>query len=93
MSLEVVAISALCVAVLGAIATCVSKIGMKKCHAGCIESDCMEQTNIDMEKELCRLHEKIEKNKAKIQTIKDKRRSEPTTPVLEKISESLETMV
>ena len=93
MSVEVVAISALCVAVLGAIATCVNKIGLKKCNAGCIESDCMEQSNTDMEKELIRLHEKIEKNKAKIKTIKEKRGSEPTTPVLEKISESLETMV
>ena len=35
----------------------------------------------------------IPKRKAKIKTIKEKRGSEPTTPVLEKISESLETMV
>jgi len=93
MSIEVIAVSGLVVAVLGAIATCVNKIGMKKCHAGCIDSDCMETNNLDMEKELKRLQEKIDKNKVKIETLKKKRKSEPTTPNLEIITNSLETMI
>lgn len=87
MSIEVVAISALIVSILGAVATCISKIGLKKCHAGCIESDCRDS---DMEKELCRLQESIEKKKAKIESIKSKRGSEPTTPT---ILNTLETII
>jgi len=81
MSVEVIAISAFIVAVIGALATCIQKIGLKKCHACCIDSDCIDNEN-KFEKQLGKLEEKIEKNKGKINKMKEKRcNSEPITPV------------
>ena len=81
MSLELIAISAFVVAILGALSQCINKSNIKKCHMCCIDSDCIDK-NIDMEKELCRLQESIEKNKVKIDKLKIKRKNsnEPETP-------------
>jgi len=80
MSVEVIAISGFVVAVIGALATCIQKVGLKKCHTCCMESDCRDNDN-KFEKQLSKLEEKIEKNKGKINKIRQKQGSEPDTPV------------
>jgi len=88
MSVEVIAISGFVVAVIGALATCIQKVGLKKCHACCIDSDCRDNDNNKFEKQLSKLEQKIEKNKNKINKIKEKRGSEPVTPVSEQMIET-----
>ena len=82
MSVEVIAISGFIVAVIGALTTCIQKVGLKKCHTCCMDSDCRDNDNNKFEKQLGKLEEKIEKNKGKINKMKEKRcNSEPITPV------------
>ena len=68
MSIEVVAITGLIVAVLGALSACLYKIGIKKCSAFCIKSDCVEPDT--PEKKIKILEEKIKKTIERIETIK-----------------------
>jgi hypothetical protein len=84
MSIEIIAVSGLVVAIIGALAACFQKVGLKKCHACCIDSDCRDNKNdSEFEKQLSKLEQKIEKNKNKINKIKEKRGSEPVSPVIE----------
>ena len=81
MTIELIAISAFVVAIIGALATCVQKIGLKNCHTCCIDSDCRKETDREFEKELHKLENKIEKNKMKINKMKEKKGSEPVSPI------------
>ncbi len=88
MSVEILAISGLIVAVLGALSQCISKSNLKHCNCGCINSDCVDQDK-NLDKQMQELNEKIQrnekkinKNKGKLDIIKHKRRlsNTPETP-------------
>jgi hypothetical protein len=68
MSIEIVAITGLVVAVIGALSACIYKIGIKNCSAFCIKSDCIPPEN--PETEIKKLEEKIKKTIQRIETIK-----------------------
>jgi len=65
MSVELIAISAFIVAILGGVSQCVKKSNLKKCHICCIDSDCRDQEKIN-DIQMKELNEKIEKNEKKI---------------------------
>ena len=88
MTVELIAISAFVVAILGGVSQCVKKSNLKKCHICCIDSDCRDQEKIN-DIQMKELTEKIEKNKKKIcknktklDVLKQKRRLSniPETP-------------
>ena len=89
MSVEVLAISGLVVAVLGALSQFVKKSNLKHCNfCGC-DSDCRDEdkmTNIqikELNEKIERNEKKITKNKTKLDVLKKKRRlsNAPETPV------------
>jgi len=86
MSVELIAISAFVVAILGGLSQCIKKSNLKKCHICCIDSDCRDQdTDIQMKElneKIERNEKKIAKNKTKLDILKNKKRltSIPETP-------------
>lgn len=88
MSVELIAISAFVVAILGGLSQCIKKSNLKKCHICCIDSDCRDQEKIN-DIQMKELTEKIEKNekkicknKSKLEVLRHKRRLSniPETP-------------
>lgn len=88
MSVELIAISAFIVAILGGLSQCIIKSNLKHCNCGCINSDCVDQDK-NLDKQMQELNEKIQrnekkinKNKGKLDIIKHKRRlsNTPETP-------------
>ena len=53
MSIELIAISALVVSIFSALGACISKVGLKKCHACCCDSDCTNNPSSPRRKSLC----------------------------------------
>ena len=88
MSIELIAISAFVVAVKGAFATCFQNIRLNNCHTCCIDFDCRKENEREFEKELSKLEQKIEKNKTKIIKMKERKGSEPSTPISEEMMET-----
>ena len=65
MSVELIAISSFCVAILGALGHFANKSNLKSCKMCCIDSDCRDEdkaTDLKMKE----LNEKIERNEKKI---------------------------
>jgi hypothetical protein len=88
MSVELIAISAFIVAILGGLSQCISKSNLKHCNCGCINSDCVDE-NKNLDKQMQELNNKIQrnekkinKNKGKLDVLKNKRRLSniPDTP-------------
>jgi hypothetical protein len=88
MSVEVLAISGLVVAVLGALSQFVKKSNLKHCNFCGFDSDCRDEdkmTNIqikELNEKIERNEKKISKNKTKLDVLKKKRRlsNAPETP-------------
>ena len=88
MSVELIAISAFIVAILGGVSQCVKKSNLKKCHICCIDSDCRDQEKItdiqmkELTEKIDKNEKKISKNKIKLDVLKKKRRLSniPETP-------------
>ena len=88
MSVELIAISAFIVAILGGVSQCVKKSNLKKCHICCIDSDCRDQEKIndiqmkELNEKIEKNQKKISKNKTKLDVLKHKRRLSniPETP-------------
>ena len=88
MSVELIAISAFVVAILGGVSQCVKKSNLKKCHVCCIDSDCRDQEKItdiqmkELTEKIDKNEKKISKNKIKLDVLKKKRRLSniPETP-------------
>jgi uncharacterized coiled-coil protein SlyX len=88
MSVELIAISAFVVAILGGLSQCIQKINLKKCHVCCIDSDCRDQEKItdiqikELSEKIEKNQKKICKNKNKLDSLKNKRRLSniPETP-------------
>ena len=53
MSIELIAISALVVSIFSALGACISKVGLKKCHACCCDGDCTNNPSSPRRKSLC----------------------------------------
>lgn len=88
MSVELIAISSFCVAILGALGHFANKSNLKSCKMCCINSDCRDEDKATDEKikelneRIQRNEAKIIKNKTKLEEIKKKRMSNiPDTPV------------
>jgi len=62
MSVEIVAISALIVSIFSALGACISKVGLKKCHACCCDSDCTNNLSTPRPKSLCARVPPLSKN-------------------------------
>jgi hypothetical protein len=89
MSVELIAISSFCVAILGALGHFANKSNLKSCKMCCIDSDCRDEDKATDEK-MKELNERIErneakitKNKSKLEALKQKKRlsNVPDTPV------------
>jgi len=88
MSIELIAISAFIVAILGGLSQCINKSNLKHCNCGCINSDCVDQDkNIDnkmkeLNDKIEKNNKKINKNRTKLDVLKHKRRLSniPETP-------------
>jgi hypothetical protein len=88
MSVELIAISAFVVAILGGLSQCIKKSNLKKCHICCIDSDCRDQEKIndiqmkELTEKIEKNEKKISKNKTKLDVLKNKRRLSniPETP-------------
>lgn len=88
MSVELIAISAFVVAILGGVSQCIKKSNLKKCHICCIDSDCRDQEKIndiqmkELNAKIEKNEKKICKNKTKLDVLKQKRRLSniPETP-------------
>jgi len=102
MTVELIAISGFVVAILGALATCIQKVGLKKCQAcWCFDSDCRDQdkmTDIQMKElndKIDKNEKKISKNKSKLEVLKHKRSVSniPETPDSLKSINSFEEVI
>jgi hypothetical protein len=71
MSVELIAISSFCVAILGGWAHFANKSNLKQCKMCCIDSDCRDEDKATDEK-MKELNERIERNEAKITKNKTK---------------------
>jgi len=71
MSIEILAISGFVVAILGALSQFIKKSNLKHCNCFCLDSDCRDE-NINLDKQMKELNEKIERNNNKINKNKNK---------------------
>ena len=89
MSVELIAISSFCVAILGALGHFANKSNLKSCKMCCIDSDCRDEDKAsdlkikELNERIERNEAKIIKNKTKLEEIKNKKRLSniPATPV------------
>ena len=71
MSIELIAISALVVSIFSALGACISKVGLKKCHACCCDSDCTNNPSSPRRKSLCAVPPSLSKNEDLKQIIEE----------------------
>lgn len=77
MAVDIISISALVVAILGAGGHFFKEINLNHCSCFCIDSNCTEK---QLEKEIINLDEKISKHKVKLEKIKQSK-TPPHTPL------------
>lgn len=77
MAVDIISITALVVAIIGALGHFSKEIHLNHCSCFCIDSNCTEK---QLEKEIINLDEKISKHKVKLEKIKQSK-TPPSTPL------------